>query len=195
MKKKTEIWVWSLLVLAVVLGVVWQFYPLPDADRRMEKLPLNGEGFQGVMVPLTPMEKDYFTNVGVLKRIYSAGGQDFFIYALDGTHNRNAVHDPTYCFRGGGWEILDQESYPIKNGVANLYTIQKGDQKRHALLWFSDGNNHWASPIRYFLAATYRRLTLGQFSNEPIMIVIQPIGQKELNWEKIFKDFPQILSI
>ena len=30
---------WIILAIAIVLGILWQFYPLPDAKDRMDSLP------------------------------------------------------------------------------------------------------------------------------------------------------------
>ena len=122
-----------------------------------------GPDFKGYNISLTPMEKEIFHDVNMIKRIYEIGKEKSFIYALDGTHNRHAVHDPTYCFRGSGWEIVSQDYYPIPGGNALLFKLYKQDtnQKKEALLWFSDGTHHYASPLRYWLETALRRLTLG----------------------------------
>lgn len=187
---------WIGLFVAIVLGILWQFFPLKDAQNRLDALPLNAPGVEGKNLPITPLELEFFKNVNMIKRSYLIGDQKAFIYILDGTHNRHAVHDPVYCFRGGGYEILSKRPYALKNGEGSLYVISKGKEKREALLWFSDGTSHFNSPVRYWLSATLRRLTLGASGPEPVLIVIQPIGEdKPLEWDRLLQDFPQLLEI
>lgn len=197
MKNKQQLFLWVFIGVAIFLGALWQFFPLPDAKNRLEDLPLTGPDFKGYNVPVTPVEKEIFTNVNMIKRIYEIGKQKAFIYVLDGTHNRHAVHDPTYCFRGSGWDIIKQEYYPIKGGTALLFQLGKKDstEKREALLWFSDGKHHDASPFRYWIKTALRRLTLGYSGPEPVLIVIQPINTETLDWNAIFEKFPEILQI
>lgn len=186
---------WTLLGIAVTLGLIWQFYPLADAQNRLNELPLRGRGFKGNDVPLSPFEKEFFLNVNMLKRMYWINDERYFLYAIDGTHNRHAVHDPTYCFRGGGWEIIKTTPYKIPGGTAKIYELENGKERKTAILWFSDGKHHFDSPIRYWLTASLRRLSLGFSSEEPILIVIQPQGHTEINWKIFFRTFPYILSI
>ncbi len=194
--ERRQLILWLSLGLAVALGILWQFVPLPDAKQRMNSLPLYGPGFVGRDVPLSGWEVDFFKDVNVLKRIYRVGKQTLFITALDGTRNRHAVHDPLYCFRGGGWEVAEQESLPIADGGSiALVKLKKDGKEQDALYWFSNGKTHYDKPLEYWWQATFRRLTLGASGAEPILVMVQPIDDTPLNWKEILQAFPQILGL
>lgn len=186
---------WFFLVTAAIVGMLWQFYPLPDALDRMNALPLSGKGYIGKNVPLTPFELSFFKGVNVIKRIYNVNGQNFFITALDGTHNRHIVHDPYYCFKGTGWTILSERSLHIPNGKATILEIAKDDIKKEALFWFSDGSSPYSSPVKYWLQATLRRVTLGFSGPEPILIIVQPLDDTPVDWEKFHQEFQPLFKL
>ncbi|TXI37711.1 MAG: exosortase-associated EpsI family protein [Nitrosomonas sp.] len=194
--ERRQLFLWIGLGVAVLMGILWQFIPLQDAKQRINALPLYGSGFIGRDVPLSGWEVDFFKNVNVLKRVYRVGKQNLFITALDGTRNRHVVHDPLYCFRGGGWEVISQQSLPIADGGTIAFVKLKKDKiEQDALYWFSDGKTHYDSPLRYWWQATLRRLTLGASGAEPVLVVVQPLDDVPLNWKKLVQLFPQVLDL
>ncbi|MCB1111258.1 MAG: exosortase-associated EpsI family protein [Chlamydiales bacterium] len=195
MKASARILLWTFFIASVLLGIVWQFYPLPDAKNRIEALPLNGSGFEGKELFLTPFEEKFFAGVNVVKRIYRVGKQMMFITILDGTKNRHVVHDPYYCFRGAGWEILSSEDVKIPHGDATLLHIKRDDEEKQALFWFSDQNGNYTSPMRYWWQSTVRRLTLGASGPEPVLILVQPINGSNINLEDLEIDFPALFHV
>lgn len=195
MTAKTRIALWACLFIAITLGLIWQFYPLPDAGQRINSLPLISSGYQGEDLPLTPVENDFFSGVNVIKRIYKVGSELFFITILDGTKNRHVVHDPYYCFKGSGWSIENKESIPVLNGEAELLKIKKNGETKQALFWFSDGVKNYTSPYEYWLQTTWRRLTLGDSGPEPVLIIVQPFNADAIDWKKLEKLMPELFSI
>lgn len=194
-KKQHNIALLSFLSLVIVIGIIWQFFPLTNAQARLDKIPLSGPDFSGENIPVTPQELEYLPHVNIIKRLYTVGDEKYFIYVLDGTANRHAVHDPTYCFAGGGWTVINTQDIPFQNGSASIYTLQKGDQTRRVLLWFTNGKTVFASPWRYWWETTLRRLTLGSYGQEPVLVVVQPLTPGEKNWKEFFDQFPQIILI
>ena len=186
---------WIILAIAIVLGILWQFYPLPDAKDRMDSLPLLGQGYVGEVLPLQDWEAAFFKNVGVLKRAYKVKDRSLFLTALDGTRDRHAVHDPLYCFRGAGWEVASQEPTPIPGGTAVLVKLKKGAEREEALYWFGDGTHHYDSPYRYWWQTSLRRLTLGKSGPEPILITIQPLDNKPIDMKTLFETFPDLQKL
>lgn len=195
MKNRSQYWLWTALIGAIILGMIWQFAPIPDAQERVKELPLNGIGFQGKAIPLEPFEEEYFKDVTVLKRVYEVDGQYFFVTILDGTKNRHVVHDPYYCFRGGGWEIIEEHTFSLNKGNGSKLLITKDNQQREALFWFSDGSKQHSSPLNYWLQTSLRRLTLGMSGNEPLLIVVQPLMNEPVNWEAFKKHFSNLFEI
>ena len=94
-----------LLVLAVIFGLIWELNPLPSALSRLERVPLMGSKFSGKPLPLNDAEQQALGKAHAIKRLYIYEGKQFIMTLTDGSRNRNAVHDPTYCFRGDGWRI------------------------------------------------------------------------------------------
>jgi len=188
---------WSGLALAVIMGMVWQFFPLKDAEKRLQSLPRHGPAFAGRAVPMTDWEKDFFADVNVMKRVYRVGDQDLFITALDGTKNRHLVHDPLYCFRGSGWQVVSQRTVKFPgSGTAALLELEKEGERQQAMYWFSNGKTQFDAPIKYWWEATLRRLTLGASGEEPVLIVVQPAsGAKKLNWKQLVRYFPQLVTL
>jgi hypothetical protein len=195
MSKFTTKLLWCALAIAILLGAIWQFFPLKDAQNRMNLLPFKGNGFIGQDVDLTPFEEINFKDVNLIKRMYRVDDDTVFVTVLDGTHNRHVVHDPYYCFRGSGWEIVSEKSFPLHGGNATLVIIKKGNQRKEALFWFSDGTAVYSSPIRYWYESTLRRITLGYSGPEPILIMIQPMGNNEVNWKKILEKLKPLITL
>lgn len=195
MNKQIRTSLWIAIFFAIVLGMVWQFYPLPDALARIDSLPLIGKNFIGKNVPLSDFEKNFFKGINLIKRDYNIGNQTFFIIALDGTHNRHVVHDPYYCFRGMGWTILQERTIEIPGGQAAILNIEKGGVQKEAMFWFSSETERYISPLRYWWQATLRRLTLGRSGPEPILIMVQPINQTPVDWNQLPELFPQLFEI
>jgi Protein of unknown function (DUF3485) len=177
---------WAGLAIAILLGLIWQLYPLPDAKKRMDTLPLVGKGFVGTDVPETEFEQIFFKGVNVIKRVYRIEHANFFVTVLDGTHNRHVVHDPYYCFTGSGWTIQSKKEIPLKHGDGEELVISKNNREKAAIFWFTDGTIVYRSPFEYWWKSTIRRLTLGRSGQESILIMIQPLDTtKDIDWKKI----------
>jgi len=195
MKENKKILLWIGLTITVILGALWQFYPLSDAKERLASLPLKGETFQGYDSPLTDFEKSAFKGVNLIKRVYQTGTQKCFLTVLDGTHNRHIVHDPFYCFRGSGWKLISKKNISIDKGNATLLKMRRGIQKREALVWFTNGQNQHASAMTYFFQTTLRRLTLGMSGEEPLLVVIQPLNTASPDWQAIIDGIPDLQKL
>lgn len=180
---------WVLLIAAVFFGIVWDRYPLQDAQDRLDAFPLQGAGFRGQELPLTEFEAAFLENVNVMKRYYAVGDQQVFLTAIDGTHNRSAVHDPTYCYVGSGWHVVDRERVIFAGGEADKIIIARPGQQREVLLWFSDGKERFASVFQYWIRATLRRISFGASGQEPVRVIMQPVGGEQPDWKKLMRDF------
>ncbi|MGA8164183.1 MAG: exosortase-associated EpsI family protein [Waddliaceae bacterium] len=186
---------WICLTAASALAFLWQFTSLPDAQERMETLPLSGLEYQGRDLLLEPSEKEFLNGVHVLKRAYVIGDQEFFITVLDGSRHRHVVHNPYCCFQGSGWSIVEEKPLPLNKGDANLLLIKKRGQEREVVFWFSDGKQQYASPLRYWTQTTLRRLSLGMIGNEPLLIVIQPIQKEKIDWKQFMLQFSSLFEL
>ena len=149
MKKNYRKLLWPGLGLAVVLSLLWEFVPLRDASARLDALPAQGLLFTSRDVPLTDGETGIYQPARAIKRLYEVRGQVVMVLVVDGSRNRHAVHDPTFCFRGAGWTVAGTRVTPIPGGTANLLTLTKGNQTAEAMYWLSDGHTRHASTPRY----------------------------------------------
>ncbi|MEW6159418.1 MAG: exosortase-associated EpsI family protein [Verrucomicrobiota bacterium] len=181
--------------MAILLGLVWQFFPLADASHRLRLLPQAGVGITSVEVPLKSDEKQILRDATVIRRAYRMGGQPVLLTVIDGTRNRHAVHDPFYCLRGDGWQILSENPFGIRGGHARLIRITRDGQESEALVWFSDGRQRYGSATRYWWQTTLRRLSLGLSGDEPVLVNVQPVGKEIINWRQLIEQFPALTQI
>ncbi len=195
MTPRTRTVLWSLLGLAVLLGVLWEYYPLQDARTRLDALPLRGSGYAGNDLPLTEAEQGAFEGTRVIKRLYQYGAHQFVLIVIDGSHNRHVVHDPTYCFRGAGWRIAKQASLPLEGGNGKLLRLTRKDEENDVLYWFSDGFERHGSVSRYWVQTTLRRLTLGVSAEEPVLVILRPVEGNAINWRKLVDQFGPIYML
>ena len=180
---------WIGLICALILGVLWESYPLPDASDRIESLPMAGEGFHGRDVPLGWGERQIYQNTHVAKRYYRLGENRFFLFAVDGTNNRHAIHDPAYCVTGLGWKAIKEKELSYAGGTVKHMRLQKDEMEMELVYWFSDGTNRYSSPKQYWIHTAVRRLTLGFSGPEPILVLLQSPGNRVPDWEAILKEF------
>jgi len=194
MNNSAKNFLWIALGVALILSLVWQFVPLRDASARLNALPLKGLGFQGRDLPLADVEISIYSPARVLKRIYQVGRQQVIVVAIDGSRNRHAIHDPTFCFRGAGWTIGASRDLPVPGGYVRVLSLTKDSRHIEAVYWLSDGQTRHASALEYWWQTTWRRLTLGHSGAEPILFVLQPVNRESLDWELLLQQFPELLE-
>lgn len=178
---------------AVAITLVWELAPLPDASIRLEQLPREGLGFASTEVALSPVEAGVYREARIVKRFYCVGHDRLVIAVIDGSRNRHAVHDPAYCFRGGGWRVAAEHSFALPGGSARQVLLQRGGEQREALYWFTDGALRHYSALRYWWQTAFRRLTFGAGGGEPVLVVVQPEGAVE--WDDLFRRLPDLLTL
>ncbi len=180
---------WGALVIAVILSTLYEMYDPGVGRSQVDNLPKSGFGYTSRDVPLTSAELSLYSDARVIKRWYQFGHYSFIIILVDGREDRHAVHDPLYCFNGAGWRILEKTAIDIDGGWAHKLKMSKNDEHREAIYWFSDGSSRHASITRFWFQATLNRLTLGFSGPIPFMIILQPFGDSQPNWQKILEQF------
>jgi len=185
---------WIALALALILSLVWQFTPLRDASARLNAIPLRGFAYTGRDLPLEDVERSIYQPARVVKRIYEVGRQQMIMVAIDGSRNRHAIHDPTFCFRGAGWVISNGRQIPVPGGYAKLLSLRKDGRTVEVMYWMSDGRTRYASALRYWWQTTLRRITLGHSGEEPILFVLQPAHGESLDWDSLLEQFPELVE-
>lgn len=182
-------------LFAIVVGSIWQYYPLPGAEDRLVSVPIRGPGFMSRSMPILPEEQQMLGQAVAFRRRYCFINANFAVSVVDATLNRHAAHDPTYCIRGAGWQIVDDQRIPIHGGEARKMSIRRHHQETEILFWFSDGETRHASFLTYWAQTTLRRLTLGYSGPEPVMIIIQRHGGTPAHWGKFFVATNPILAL
>ncbi len=193
MKPRTRKWLAAGLLLAVALAFLWERVPLPDARARIQKVPQAGFGFASRDLPLSEAEREIFGPATVTKRLYQLARERFTLVIVDGSKNRHAVHDPTYCFRGAGWRIERREEVPVPGGVMARVHLRKAEQRQEAVYWISDGAVRHASAARCWAQTGLRRLTLGMSGAEPVLVLVQPLeGSPAGDLARLPERFPDL---
>lgn len=193
--KAKVIGLWLALLVTVVIGAAWEFQTLPDASARLAALAAKNPSVQLQSIPLEPTEETAFAGCGWLKRLVNVGTDQVILTVLDGTRNRHAIHDPTFCFRGAGWEIDEQVSFPLDRGAGTVVKLSKGDDKAEALYWFSDGKNQFSSPLTYWGETSLRRLSFGASGGEPVLIILSPTTDAPPDWKNIVRAWPELQQL
>ena len=185
MTERKNLMLWIALLLAIGFGAAVERRP-PDCDwQRIDRLPATGAIFSSRPLTLSPNEVAVFGQAHVVKRFYRCQGRGFVLVAIDGSANRHAVHDPLYCLKGAGWQVVGRQRIGIDGGEGELLRLSRNGHERETVYWISDGSSRHASILRYWLQATMRRLTFGHSGPEPVMMLLQSIGDGHNDWQAI----------
>ncbi len=188
-------WLWVALGTVMALSLLWELVPRSDASARLNRLPVSGFHLFSRDIPLNKVEEDIYHGANVRKRLYQAGHEKFILLAIDGTNDRHAVHDPTYCFLGGGWKVGTDRTLPIPGGVARLLDLTKNGGNVEIMFWISDNRTRHGSALRAWWQSTLRRLTFGLSGEEPVIFILQPLPGTTVNWDDIRVEFPAVFEI
>lgn len=186
---------WFGVFIAIVLGALMELFPSLEGVSRVDLLSKSGLGYASHEIPLTDAEVSLYEHTTVSKRWYQFGPHSFALVVVDASRNRHAVHDPLYCFRGSGWLIRSKEVFELEGGKACLLRMTKNSESHETIYWFSTGTSRHASVFRYWLQTTLRRLTLGRSGQEPVMIILQSLGEDSPDWRTIVDQFGPLYDL
>ena len=183
---------WLTLDLAplVLLSLAWRWIPAPGSPDRWKLLPRAGLGFVSREVPLTPVETEVYRHTEAVKRLYQAGTDRFVLTAVDGSRDRHAVHEPLYCFRGDGWQVVSAQTLPVPGGCARRLNLTRAGRHTEVVFWFTDGRERHASAGRAWWRHLLSRLTLGSLGGEPALVLLQPASTEAPVWTRLFARCP-----
>ncbi|MEI6175604.1 MAG: exosortase-associated EpsI family protein [Verrucomicrobiota bacterium] len=180
----------GLCGLAATIALVWPALPMAEGPNRLATIPLEGPDFHSVPMDLTPADTKFLAGATAVQRVvHPRHGAPFMLTVIDGSGNRHAVHDPTYCLAGGGWNILTQQKLTMPSGEATWLSMEKDGVKMEALWFFDDGNEQFTSPITYWSRASLRRATRGHSGSEPLLVMLRIPPGESADWKRI----PQVL--
>ena len=184
------------LMFSAALTLAHVRQPLPDAQARLYTLIHSQGNYTRTPLPLAPQEAEVFGQASASKQLYTFDGESAVVLVIDGSRNRHAVHDPRYCFRGAGWQVLTEASKPLpQGGEAVLLTLARNGETAQAIYWWSDCHSRHASALRYWWQSALRRLTAGRSGPEPLLTLIQPTLGQTLNWDHWLAAFPPIAQL
>lgn len=177
---------WCLLAAVAVITIAWPMIPLPQAKGRLA-LGFNGSrDFQILKLDLKPEDREFLGKADASQYLVSMkDGSRLVLTVIDGTENRHAVHDPAYCFSGGGWKIRAKNTIKLPSGEATLITLAMGSRTAEALWFFDDAKHQFASPLEYWFRTGFRRMTLGRSGAEPILVTLRSLEDGSVDWDRV----------
>lgn len=187
--------IWIFLVVAMGLGLTWEFHPLADASARLRGLGFRTANVECTDIALAPAEQINFKGTTVLKRVAMVGKECVVLIVVDGTRNRHAIHDPIFCFRGAGWEVVGQKPLPLSKGQGSLVQLHRGRGWAQAVYWFSDTETQFASPITFWWKTALRRLSLGRSGQEPVLVVLTSTSGAPVDWPALIRAWPALQAL
>lgn len=196
MKTKRRLnWLWIALGATALLCLVWERFPDRATAERFKLLPVQGFGFAGRDLPLNTTETQVYHKAHVVKRLYQAGAERFILTAIDGSRNRHAVHDPLYCFRGAGWQVVREQALAVPGGQAKLLSLTRFGRRTDVVFWFTNGRERQASAGRAWWLSLLHRLTFGKYGSETALVLLQPGGAETPGWSDVFARCPFLFEI
>lgn len=142
-------------IIMLVAGVA--FYLLPKRSKsdmteaKMETMaPAKVAGYTYMPSPENPKQsykmdaRTYrlLSPFGIVSRVYESGLERYDVVLIAGNDKEN-FHDPRICFRGQGWEIIDEDAIMIDTArgqiPASLVRIRKPDTSPTFAVFFYKG--------------------------------------------------------
>lgn len=177
---------WCALLFTAILAVVWPLVPLPSASHRLASLPNHNPDFQSRPLKLSSEDRAFLGQADAVQHLVTMrSGDRLVLTVIDGTQNRHAVHDPSYCFSGAGWQIQAKTTVKVPSGDATWVSLAKGHQKLEALWFFDDDQHQFTSLLEYGFKTGSRRATLGLSGAEPILVTLKSFPNEPINWDRV----------
>ncbi len=186
---RKRIFLAMLCGMAAIITLIWPVLPMVEGPDRLSAIPLDGPDFHSAPVELTTADKDFLAGASAVQRIVRLRqGAPIMLSVIDGSGNRHAVHDPSYCLAGGGWIIRSQKEMTLSSGVANWISMEKNGSTMEALWFFDDGKEQFTSPFNYWWRASLRRATRGLSGPEPLLVMLRVPPGEEVDWQRVQQD-------
>lgn len=152
-------------------------------------------GFSSQDLSLNPAEAQIYRKAESLKRLYQTRKSRFVLTAVDGTHNRHAVHDPLYGFRGDGWQVIARDTIQVPGGRATRLTLEKSGSRTEAVFWFTNGRERCDSAWRAWWMGLCLRVMPQQGSRAPALVLLQGTQGESPAWDNVFAQCPFLFEI
>ncbi|MGD7652024.1 MAG: exosortase-associated EpsI family protein [Verrucomicrobiales bacterium] len=185
MKRKSII-IWTLCAVAAITALIWPMLPLAESPDRLANMPLDGPDFQSHQVDLSNADREFLGGANAVQRLVRLRtGGNLVMTVVDGSGNRHAVHDPTYCLAGGGWQVREKHTVALHSGSAVWIAMHKDSESMEALWFFDDGSSQFTSPLSYLARTSLRRATLGHSGPEPLLVMLKALPGEPIDWNRV----------
>ena len=185
---------WTTIFIIFIGVLVLRVLTLPPQLERLDSLPLKGATFEGEPLQLTQQEGQYLGSAEAVKRLYKLGSDRFVVAVIDGTRNRDAVHNPELCFQGEGYTIIKERSLPMRGGEAKVLIMKKAEEVRELAYWYTTGTSRHSSPLKQRIQSTLHHLSLVGHTNEPFLVIVES-ASTGTNWNAVLSAFPELSQI
>jgi len=176
----------ALCGMTAVIALLWPALPMAEGPDRLAEIPVDSPDFHSNPLELTPADKEFLAGASAVQRIVQPHhGAPIMLSVIDGSGNRHAVHDPSYCLAGGGWVIRSQKKISMSSGEANWISMEKNGVTMEALWFFDDGSRQFTSPLSYWWRASLRRATRGLSGPEPLLVMMRVPPGEQADWQRI----------
>ncbi len=186
---------WIAIFAAVLCFVLFQMIATPSQVERLDELPFSGPQYKGEAIRFDSSELRLLDGADAIKRIYTIDQSPFLVYVVDGTRNQNAVHEPSEFFLEGGWHIISQSTLPLEAGEGVVLTLQRNDESKEAIYWYTTGAMQHVSPWLQCIQSWMRRITLGNSNDEPLLVIVEAESPGTIHWNKTLNEFPELLTL
>jgi hypothetical protein len=177
---------WCALICTAIITLGWPLLPVPSAQQRLASIPRASPDFQSSPLELSAADRAFLGKAEAVQSLVAMrGGGRLVLTVIDGTKNRHAVHDPSYCFSGAGWQILTKKAVKVPSGDATWVCLAKDASKTEALWFFDNGKRQFTSPFEYWLETSRRRATLGRSGDEPVLVTLRSLPDEPVNWDRV----------
>jgi hypothetical protein len=186
MKTKTKkMFLYGAAGFAVLVTLIWPMLPMVGGEDRLSSIPMSGPEFESREVQLKEHEIEFLDGAQAIQRIIKPrGGPKLSMSVVDGSGNRHAVHDPSYCFAGGGWKMAQEHEVALSSGHALLMTLEKEGETMEAMWFFDDGREQFTSSLTYWIKASMRRATRGLSGPEPVLVMFRVEPGQRVDWRR-----------
>ncbi len=177
---------WLSFGISVALTLIWPNIPLKSASARLHAVPSHGPDFRTRQVDISPADRRLLGEAEATQYLVTTkSGSRLLLTLIDGTNNRHAVHDPTYCFVGNGWEIKRRETVTTPLGQAAWISLQNHQRQSDVMWFFDNGKKQFESPVEYWFQSALRRLSLGKSGDEAILVSLRSLPNEPVDWTRV----------
>jgi hypothetical protein len=186
---------WLSLCMALAMGIALDACGPAGEGSRIRCIPARGPGYCSFDIPMERGAPAPYRRAFVLRRCYRMGTSRFMLIVVDGSGGLQPIVDLLRPLAGNGWPIQNGRQARIRGGSCTILRTGKGSPGRETAYWFSDGSTRHGSFLRYLLQYSLRRLSLGRFGREPLLVMIRPADGYPGNPEEIMNQFGALFEI